>query len=506
MKCNTCGKEIPASSLVCPFCYSNVEHKEEVKEEENSQSSLTTFTTTYQDNNELNFGNLDNTNYDEEHNTLQTYFKEPKKRKKLLLPIVLVLCAFVGVFLILFLMKPPKIESYKYYTSIVDQVYEYLSENFTSGNAKNSGTYKLVYSINDEAKEFKGKYQYDLSKKIIDITGDLKNPEEEKGGIVVNDQTLTLEFFLKNNELYFMSENIFSENILLPYEDETGFLVTKQYDLDVILESIRDAINTSLKAMPYGEEKKVKADLRGTSMEVNKKSLYLDYKTKQKFITTFYDALIDDSNFLYEYGKVTNKKADEIEKLLNNYKTTYEYKYSTDDGKSTTINIYYKNKDIYRIEFDLTNENNTKVLVDLDTNKANIKEISEGRTTKSLNISRIDSTMNDILTRNYMFEYKSDDLNLNVNIELVKDSNPTVKGKDIETSKSIRLMSEEEINTIKNNFAVYMEDTTWIDKVREIFGTKCSPNLSCNCEGETCSCSSETGIITCPKDIVQPAE
>ena len=30
--------------------------------------------------------------------------------------------------LILFLMKPPKIESYKYYTSIVDQVYEYLSE------------------------------------------------------------------------------------------------------------------------------------------------------------------------------------------------------------------------------------------------------------------------------------------------------------------------------------------------------------------------------------------
>jgi hypothetical protein len=498
MKCNTCGKEIPASSLVCPFCYSSIEHNDEVKED----TSLTSFTTTYQDNNELNFGNLNNTNYDEEHNTLQTYFKEPKKRKKLLLPIIAVLCGFVGLFIVLALMKPPTIESYKYYTGVVDQVYDYLSENFTSGNAKNSGTYKLVYSINDETKEFKGKYQYDLSKKLVDITGDLKNPEEEKGGIVVNDQTLTLEFFLKNNELYFMSENIFGENILLPYEDETGLLVTKQYDLDVLLEGIKDAINTSLKYMVYTDEKKVNVDLRGSSKEVNKKSLFLNYKAKQQFITVFYDTLIDDSNFIYEYGKISGKKAEEVEKLLNNYKTTYEYKYSTDDGKSSYINIYYKNKDIYRIELDLLNENNTKVLIDLDNNKININEYTEGRITRSLNISRIDSTMNDILTRNYMFEFKKDDLAVNINIELVKDNNPVVKSKDIETSKSIRIMSEEEINTIKTNFGVYMEDTSWIDKVREIFGTKCSPNLSCNCEGETCSCSSETGIITCPASVI----
>ena len=80
MKCSTCGKEIPETSQVCPFCYTTVV-KEEIQPapvvnepELNNTSNLTTINTDVIGNNqssnsELNFGDLNNTSYD--NNTIQ---------------------------------------------------------------------------------------------------------------------------------------------------------------------------------------------------------------------------------------------------------------------------------------------------------------------------------------------------------------------------------------------------------------------------------------------------
>ena len=508
MKCNTCGKDIPDTSTVCPFCYSTVVPVQTNTNNLNDTGSLTTINTSYQssNNDELNFGDLNNTNYDEEHNTLKTYFNEPKKRKKLLIPIILVLVVFVGLFVILSMFKAPTIESYKYYTNVVDKVYDYLSDNFTSSSAKNSGSYKLVYTINGETTEFKGKYAYDLSKKLFDITGDLKDPEKENGGVIVGNQTFTFELYGKNNELYLSSTNLFEIPILLPYEDETGLLNSKQYDLDVLVDGIHDAINYALKNMNYTEEKKVKIDLKGKQTDVKKKILTLDYNNKKKFLSLFFKALMDDSNFTSEYAKIIGKKMDDVETLLNSYKTTYEYKYSTDDGKITYINIYYKGTNVYKIEVDNTKDDGSKYIFDLDTNKISFTHLKDGRSLISMIINRIDTTMNDVLTRNYIIEYKDDNTTANINIELTKDNNPTVKGKEYESFKSIRDMSDEEINVIKNNVKVYTESTDIVDNIREIFKTKCNTSLSCICNGDTCSCTYNNSIINCPKDLVKVEE
>jgi hypothetical protein len=492
MKCSTCGKEIPENSTVCPFCYSAV----------NTTPSLASINTTYQDtsNDELNFGDLNNTNYDES-NDLKTYFKEPKTRKKLLIPIICVLCGFVAFFLILNLFKAPKIAEYKYYTNVVDKVFEYISENYTSANAKNSGSYKLVYSINDESTEFKGKYQMDLSKKLFDITADLKDPEQETGGVIVGNQTLSFELFGKNNELYLVSDYLFETPILFPYEDETGLLTTKQYSLDALVGGIHDAINTSLKKMVYKTDKKATLNIKGKDTKVNKISLTLDYTAKKAFISTFYETLIDDSNFTNEYAKLINKKVADVEKILDGYKTTYEYKYSTNDGKTSYINIYYKGKTVYQIE--VINDEN-KYVIELDTNKISVTNNKDGRIVTTLNINRLDTTMNDVLTRTYNIEYKTDDINANFNIELTKDTNPQVKAKEFENFKSIRNFTEEDMTKFKNNIKVYTEDVSWVDTVKDIFGTKCSPELTCSCGDEdTCECTYNNTIITCPKEVVE---
>ncbi len=510
MKCSTCGKEIPVTSQVCPFCYTAIKH--DTEEVASTEDSLATINTSFQstsNNDELNFGDLNqNTSFDEEHNTLKTYFQEPKQRKKILIPIIGVLVFFVILFVILNMFKEPTIDSYKYYTGVVDKVYEYISDNFTSSDAKNSGSYKLVYTINNEkTKEFRGKYQYDLSKKLIDITADLKDPEKENGGVIVGDQTLGMELYGKNNELYFSSNNIFTNVILLPYEDETGFLTSKQYDLNSLVDGIRDATNYALKNMTFTEEKKVNINTMGKSFDVKKKVLKLDYITKRKFVNLFFTELADDSNFTTEYAKVIGKKMGDVENLLNSYRTTYEHQFSVDNGKVTYINLYYKGKDVYRVEFDRTQDDDGIYTFDLDKNKLSYSYVKDGQTITSVNINRIDTTMNEVLTRTYNIDIKNNDDIITINIELTKDINPVVKAKEFENVKSIRDFTNEEINTIKSNVKVYTDRIDWIDDLKTIFKSKCDTNLSCVCtEGDTCQCTYENRVITCPKELVQVPE
>lgn len=510
MKCTNCGKDIPETSQACPFCFTAIENNNNTTTTVNvdNETQLTTINTSYQDgdNNELNFGDMDNnTSFDE--NTLEAYINEPKKRRKILLPIICILAGFIVLFIILSMLAGAKIESYKYYTGVVNTVYEYIDENFTSSNAKNSGKYKFAYTIGDESKEFKGKYQYDLSKKIINLTGDLKNPEEEQGGIVVNDKTLTFETFLKNNEIYFVSKNIYNLPILLPYEDETGLLTTNKYDLSALVEGIKDATNTALKNMTYGEEKKVNINVKGNSKTYDKKILVLDYQAKKKFISIFYETLIEDSNFIAEYARISGKKSDEIAKLLNNYKTTFEYKYNKDDGHKTTINIYYKKDKVYRIESIMDEEKKSKIIIDIDNNKLFLDYYEDERVTFSISIKRIDSYMNEILTRDYVVEMLYNEQTINFTLELEKDNDPKVKANEVAEYKSIRDLTEEEVNVLKSNIKVYNLDESLIDTLRDVFKTKCSKELSCLCNNdEICQCTFGNGIIACPRTLVEPEE
>ena len=507
MKCSNCGKSIPDTSQACPFCFTAVERVNNAPTIENPSdiASLTTVNSTIEqtDNNELNFGNMDNTTYDD--SSLETFMQESKKKRKILLPIILVLVGFVVLIVILYKMSAPRNDYYRYYTGVVDKIYEYIDENITSSNARTSGKYKYAYNINDSKGEFKGEYQFNIYKKVLNITGDLKNPEEERGGIVINDQTLTIEVYAKNNELYFISNNIYNLPILLPYEDPTGLLVTKQYDLSSLIDGVKDATNISLKAMNYEVEKGTSIDVRGSSKDCDKITLKMDYQAKRIFYSTFFNTLINDSNFISEFARINSKKSDEIEQLLNNYKTTYDYKYSVDDGKITYFNIYFKSKKIYRIEY--IGEDNKKVTVDVDTNKLYV-EYFENKDEKkmTLSINRMDSYMNDILTRDYVVNYKTSENDIAFTLELEKDDSVKIKSKDITDVKNIRDFNDEELNKIKTSSGIYGVDASFIDKIVELFKTKCSSDLQCVCNDENCQCTYENEIITCPLETINKKE
>ena len=511
MKCSTCGKDIPETSQVCPFCFTAIEQQPTPSvnpEDINNTGALTSINTSFADGtNSLNFGDLDsNTTYDSDHNTLQTYFKEPKQRRKLLIPIFGVLLGFIVLFIVLKVIKGPTIESYKYYTGIVDSVYNYVNDNFTSRDVKNTGKYKIYYTIDGETKEFRGDYQLDLHKRLLDITAELKNPEEEQGGIVLNDKTLDLEFVGKNANLYFIGSDIAQDTILLPYEDETG-LLTSKYNLDSIVDGVHDAINAGLKSLSYTEEKDVNVFLRDKEMKINKKVLKLDYNAKKKFISVFYDTLLDDYNFLSEYAKTKDSKAEEIEQILKNIKTSNELKYSSDDGKTTYVNIYYKGKDIYRLEINNQAYENSYAYVDFNDNKITIEYYKDGAIVQKLTMTRVDSYMNDVLTRTYMFEYTASEKTVVINLEITKNNNPTVKVKDIDNSKSIRDFSDEEIQGLKSKIGLYTKNTEWVDKLKTIFGSVCSNKLSCICNSDdTCRCSHNNNVITCPRSVVEAPE
>ena len=505
MKCSTCNKEIPETSQVCPFCYTAI--KRDPLTFTSDAGNIATINTTFQstDNNELNFGDLSqNTSFDE-NNSLKTYFQEPKEKKKIMIPILIVFGIFILLFIILSVFREHKADSYLYYTGVVDRVYEYIDANLTSPNNKYSGTYKFIFDHNtDDTREFRGTYQYDIPKKLFDITADLKDTNIPEGGVIVGDKTFTMELFGKNNELYLTSKNLFENTILLPYEDETGFLTTKQYDLESIMTGIHDATNYALKHMEYEDYEDVSYKYFDTEMVTDKKVLKLDYKNKGRFISLFLTALLDDNNFISEYSKVSDKKMSDVEKMLNNYKSTYEYQYSMDDGKVTYINIYYKKDKVYRIEVDMTKENNDLYTLDLENNKYYFRRYSNDEIVTSMDVIIVETTMNDVLTRTYNIGLSLGGDIYTFKLELNKENLTQVKSKEFEKYKSIRDFTEEDTDKLKDNIKVYMENADFVDNIKDVFKTKCTKDLSCVCNSpdEDCSCTYQDKIITCPRESV----
>ena len=53
-----------------------------------------------------------------------------------------------------------------------------------------------------------------------------------------------------------------------------------------------------------------------------------------------------------------------------------------------------------------------------------------------------------------------------------------------------------------------MKDITFIDKIRDYYKEKCTPDLNCVCNDseENCSCTYDDRIISCPANLVKAPE
>ena len=97
--------------------------------------------------------------------------------------------------------------------------------------------------------------------------------------------------------------------------------------------------------------------------------------------------------------------------------------------------------------------------------------------------------MNDVETRDFIFEYKSQNDKLTGTLELERDNNPSVKVDDASDYVNINSLTDDEYNLLKNNLINLMGiDSDTIDFVKNLFKSKCDTSLTCNCKinGENC--------------------
>ncbi len=484
MKCYKCNKPIPSVSTVCPYCSAPVDpnYKEQI-----------------------DFGDIDNTDYDQK-NDLKAYIQEPKNRKVVLIglgTIIFVIVIFVALILTMF--KSSKDDPQKYFNDTIELVYDYLYDNYLGSNNAFSADYKLKLDINGTKNEFVGTYERDVKSRIFKLDGTMKDPNEASGGIILDSKDFQFDSYMKDNNLYFKSDQLFNKYFHVTLPDETGLLTTKTYSLDLLVGGISDALTESIKNVVINKDN-TNINYRGVKTNVKKYYFVLDNKGKTEFLTTFYESLIDDANFINEYARINGKTADDITEILKNKINDAEFRYSGESNNKTTFAIYVLNKKIIRYYIEDENKEHKIYQLDIKDEKLFFDYIKDNENIISASILKTEETLNDELTTKYAITFDYDEYVMDIYLELKIKDRPLVKREEISDSYEFGLITEEDKNILKNNLSYYTSKTQIIDTLAEKFKEKCVVGIECNCETneDTCSCMSGNEIITCDRDKVMP--
>ncbi len=486
MKCVNCKKIIPETSTICPFC----------KNDPNTEVITP-----------MEFGEINEDMYaNDEKFDIKTYFKEPKNKKIIISSICLIVLV-IGVFsfLIFNLFKPKKDTSYKYFTEVVDRISEYILDNYLSNNSIKSGEYSLELDLSDYRTKFEGKYSGDLKSKNLYIDGKMRDPKEDEGGIVFESKEFTYTLYVDKNNVYFKSKEFYNdEYILFPLEDELGILQAKNYNIQNIIDGLNTAINDSLKKLKYtsGNEE---INYRDDSIKSNYLELELNNSNLQMFYNTLYNTLKEDSNFVNEFARIKDKKADEIIETLENYRKTKEYEYKTEEEQESPskIKIYYNGKKIYRISLSY---NEKQYNLDIGDTKYYFKYYENDELKANFELTVVKKQVQDVINETYEVTYKINDKTGIITLKLITKEKGSLTDVEIEQSKSVRDFNDDDIKKIKENMSYYKEDIgTFIQKLFDSYDYKCKPTLECVCDDDTgkCSCMYNGEMITCKYDEVK---
>lgn len=488
MKCNNCNKFIPDVSTVCPYCQNPVDP--------NSKPAT------------IDFGDINNVDLNEDKFDIKVYIKEPKNKKIVMGAIgliVFVIIIFIALIMSLFTNKSGP--DYKMFTDVVSTFSTFLEDNYITTKTSSSGKYRLTAKINNQDVGFNGNYAYDVKNKLLSLTGVMRDPKEATGEVLIDTRDFEFNLYLKDNNLYFQSKEIYDNPyILFPIEDSTGLLTTKNYDMYSLVIGSSDALINTLKVMNY-ETSQEDITYLGKNIKANKKSLVLDNKNKIKFIKTLLNNLIEDSNFINEVARVRDKKSEEIIQTLENYITTSEYKYSGISDDLITVSIYYRGTKIYRIEFVDKKEKQTKYRLDVGETKYYLEYFEDDKNIYSATLAVTKKELDNLIEKNYDITFDKDGLVSDISIFIEEDKQPSVKKQEITEYKNIKEFSDEDYFKVSSNASYYLSNIKFIDDIREHYKEKCTLGLKCVCdEGEdTCNCTYNDKIIKCPKNLVVPS-
>lgn len=484
MKCYKCNKPIPSVSTVCPYCSAPVDpnYKEPI-----------------------DFGDINNTDYDERRD-LKAYIHEPKNRKVVIIgicSIILVLLIFVA--LILMMLNAGKENPKKYFDDTIELVYDYLYDNYLGSNNAFSADYKLKLDINGTKNEFVGTYERDIKSRILKLDGTMRDPNEASGGIILDSKDFQFDSYMKDNNLYFKSEQLFNNYFHISLPDNTGLLTTKTYSLDLLVGGISDALEESMKNVSINKDT-TNINYRGVKTNVKKYYFVLDNKGKTEFLSTFYESLIDDANFMNEYARINNKSVDDITEILKNKINDVEFRYSGESNNKTTFAIYISKKKIIRYNIEDESEDHKIYQIDIKDGKIFFEYSKNNENVISASYLKTDEIMNDELTRSYAITFDYGKYVMDIYLELKIKDRPLVKREEINNASEFGLITEEDKNIVKNNLSYYTDKVEIIDILAQTFKEKCVVGIECNCKDneKTCSCLSEGSVITCDRDKVMP--
>lgn len=486
MKCNNCNKFIPDVSTVCPYCNNPVDI--------NSKPEV------------IDFGDIDNLNLNQDKFDIKVYVKEPKNKKVVMGAIALmVFVVIIFAALVMSLFSNRSVPDYKMFTEVVSTFSNYLEDNFISSKTSSSGKYRLTAKINNQDVGFNGNYAYDVKSRVLSLTGVMRDPKEATGDVLIDTRDFEFDLYLKDNNLYFQSNEIYDDPyILFPIEDETGLLTTKNYDIYSLVIGMSDSLIETLKTMSY-ETNQEEITYLGKKIKVTKKSLVLDNQNKMKFIKSFLNNLIDDSNFINEVARIRDKKSDEVIKILENYITTSEYKYSSETDEVLTFSIYYSGTRIYRIEeVNKTKDNEDKLVLDVGETKYYLEKYRNNDNIYSATLAVTKKELDNLTEKTYDITYDKEGFVSDISIFLEEDKNAVVKKQEITNYKNIKDFIDDDYYKVSTNASYYLDNIKFIDGIREYYKEKCTFDLKCVCEDneETCSCTYNDKIIKCPKDKV----
>ena len=490
MRCNNCQKIIPEVSLTCPYCKQMVDPSKPVVE----------------------FGDLNNTDYDDKFE-IKSFMNvdEPTKKKAkktfLLVGAGIIFLLFglsIVVYMIANIAKGTP--SSTLYATTTNTLFEYLLDNYTDSESLKSGTYNLQIKVNEDAYEFNGKYGLDVNNKIISLDAKMEDPRKEEGAIIIDSNLLNMDIYLRENHLYLLSEKLYNneEYIYFPINDETGLLKTKRYDLSSLITGVQDAVAGILEKMPYSVSEETIIH-RGEEVTLEKHTLLLDNANKKDLYVGFLTLLLDDTNFINEFARIEETNNEEIERILQNYITTIEYKYSGASSDKTYVSIYYKGGKVYRIEFDVQEEDKFVIQLDIGDTKYYFNYLVGDEVKYSGTLVATREEKMDLLIKKYEITFDSDKYLVDVRMNFKQSSDPSVKKKEITKFKKIKDFTDTDFDKLEKNLENYFYDASWVKDLDEIFKEKCNPELTCQCEvgAEKCSCSYRGTIIQCPVDMVK---
>lgn len=402
-----------------------------------------------------------NTNYDEVVTEDSKSSKNNRGKNKLvvIVIIILLLLGALGVFIYYRVVNSKNI-----FKTLINDTYTYLESNMNTSDTV-SGTFNLKVdgtssdsSTNDMLGilgniELTGNYGIDYKNKIMNMDIDSKYE---------GNKLLDVNLYTENSNAYVELVDLYDKYIQMPVEDyDSLFNSTSNVDdTKVVLKSVRDALNKSLKDEYFTKEK---IDVDG--VKTTKTTLKLDKENYNSIKKDVINELLNDNEFLDSASALSDTSVDDIKESLNDYLEEEEF-------EGADVSIYTKGFDNEFVKFEIVGANDSfSVIQDGDTYNFEVTSNENVIYDGSLKITE----NKDDVTCNFTINDKQENNSIKLDLSSSTKYDEKIDKLDVSNSVNYENMTEEETNGIATKL---LENETIMKLMEDFSKVSSSSSLS----------------------------